>query len=212
MDGAWQSGSRQDSGEHWRGRRSQRGLHPAGMADPQAPGPAGEGKKKRRVKKKAPAQPGAVAAAHAQPAAPAKPEPPARRPKLTLEDRQHYDFIRECTVKNVWCAERGSGQHWVGIALRCPGSVALRAHSCFAEAQVLQRPAERAARALQHLSAARVLGARRHRRAHAGVGPRPGRLAAGAQHPHARAPNTHGGRCGPRWPGLAPLSRRPAVR
>jgi len=104
LDGARQSGSRQDSGENWRGSRSQRGLRPAGMADPQAPGPAGEGKKKRRVKKKAPAQPGAGAATPAQPAAPAKPEPPVRRPKLTLEDRQHYDFIRECTVKNVWCA------------------------------------------------------------------------------------------------------------
>ena len=33
---------------------------------------------------------------------PAKPEPPPRRPKLTMHDRQYVDFVRECTVKNVW--------------------------------------------------------------------------------------------------------------
>ena len=75
------------------------------MADGQASAPAPEAKKKRRVKKKAPGeQPaGKVAAAKgAKAKLPATPEPPARRPKLTMHDRQYVDFIRECTVKNVW--------------------------------------------------------------------------------------------------------------
>ena len=75
------------------------------MADGDAPAPAQEVKKKRRVKKKAPGeQPaGQVAVAKgAKAKPPAKPEPPARRPKLTMHDRQYVDYIRECTMKNVW--------------------------------------------------------------------------------------------------------------
>ena len=75
------------------------------MADGQAPAPAQDVKKKRRVKKKAPGAqpPGKVAGAKgAKVKFPGKPEPPARRPKLTMHDRQYVDYIRECTVKNIW--------------------------------------------------------------------------------------------------------------
>ena len=75
------------------------------MADGQAPAPAREVKKKRRVKKKAPGEQPAGKVAMAKGAKarpPANPEPPARRHQLTMQDRQYVDYIRECTVKNVW--------------------------------------------------------------------------------------------------------------
>lgn len=68
-----------------------------------------EAKKKRRIKKSLAdgqdirAYAEAKIAAETKAAAAAPPEPPARRAKLTMKDRQHYDYIREATMKNVWC-------------------------------------------------------------------------------------------------------------
>lgn len=62
------------------------------MADQQPPD-AAVGKKKRRVKKKPTETP-----AEAVPIA----QRPTKKPSLTFEDRQHFDYIREATSKNVW--------------------------------------------------------------------------------------------------------------
>ena len=90
------------------------------MADEQAPAttPVPEAKKKRRVKRGAPvgndvrAYFDAKIAAEVKAAAAAPPDPPARRAKLTMKDRQHYDYIREATMKNVWCV-------WFVLAVIC---------------------------------------------------------------------------------------------
>ena len=55
-----------------------------------------EGKKKRRVKKKAP-----LAGKDAAPAIVA--ERPKNKAPLTTNDREVYDYVREATSKNVWC-------------------------------------------------------------------------------------------------------------
>ncbi|CAK0783061.1 hypothetical protein CVIRNUC_006256 [Coccomyxa viridis] len=54
-----------------------------------------EGKKKRRVKKKAP-----LAGKDAAPAIVA--ERPKNKAPLTTNDREVYDYVREATSKNVW--------------------------------------------------------------------------------------------------------------
>ncbi|CAL8471988.1 g11530 [Coccomyxa elongata] len=62
------------------------------MAD-QQPLDAAAGKKKRRVKKKT-----TETQAEAAPII----QRPTKKPSLTFEDRQHFDYIREATSKNVW--------------------------------------------------------------------------------------------------------------
>ncbi len=62
------------------------------MADQQPPD-AGVGKKKRRVKKKT-----ADIAAEEAPTV----QRPTKKPSLTFEDRQIFDYVREATSKNVW--------------------------------------------------------------------------------------------------------------
>lgn len=66
------------------------------MADRQpSAGDAAAVKKKRRVKKK-PAEPKAE-----EPLGPEYQRPIKRHP-LSFADRQHFDYIRELTSKNVW--------------------------------------------------------------------------------------------------------------
>ncbi|KAK9834808.1 hypothetical protein WJX81_000283 [Elliptochloris bilobata] len=75
------------------------------MAGEQAPAPVSEAKKKRRVKKKVPPpeqKAGVVASVKDTTKPAAMPEPPARRPKMTMKDRQYVDYVRELTMKNVW--------------------------------------------------------------------------------------------------------------
>ena len=62
-----------------------------------------EGKKKRRVKKKAP-----LAGKDAAPAIVA--ERPKNKAPLSTNDREVYDYVREATSKNVWCVPLMPGQ------------------------------------------------------------------------------------------------------
>lgn len=67
------------------------------MSDQQPPKVVPEaGKKKRKVVKKKPTQ--TQAEEIAAPVSQTRP-----KYKLTFEDRQHFDYVRELTNKNVWC-------------------------------------------------------------------------------------------------------------
>jgi hypothetical protein len=78
-------------------------LYSHQMSDQPPQAAAATGKKKRKVKKK----PEATAEA----AAPPTPQP-RQRYQLTLEDREHFDYIREATSKNVWYASCLAGDRF----------------------------------------------------------------------------------------------------
>ena len=66
------------------------------MSDSGPPEKVQDGKKKRRVKKKA-----SPAGKDAAPAVVV--ERPKSKAPLSTNDREVYDYVREATSKNVWC-------------------------------------------------------------------------------------------------------------